>query len=246
MANNDILENMIKNFESSLSARLSSIEEKIDSLSSCVINVTEMATRAMDRADRAYEKCDLLVETVNILSEKNLAYEKRIKTLEDDLDDQVNRGLRETLVFKNIEGNDYKWEDTAKKLCKVIHEYDPTVSEETAYGNIERAHRINIKSSPGKAKPKNKPIVAKFSSWKFVESIKSAFREKNRKSETKDGLIYVDQMQSKKLADRTSSALMYRKEQKLEHPEWKMFISYPAKLLVKKSGDRSCQLLKEF
>ena len=41
-------------------------------------------------------------------------------------------------------------------------------------------------------------------------------------------------MQSKELTARTNEAKRYRKELKPIHPEWKMFISHPAKLKTRK------------
>ena len=221
---------MFEEFKSSLlkrfDDRFDAIDKKIDFMLSSLNDVKCTADKALLLAEKGNTKSISNEESLRDLIEKNEACEKRITLLENELDDQVNRSMRDTLVFKNVPGSETAWENTAKVLSRLINECDPTVSEEQAFRSIERAHRVKrnpVNDNDNEEKRKGSAIItAKFASWKCSEQVKEMFR-KNKESD-----VIVEPLLSKKLFARTNEAKLFRKEERLKHPKWKMFVSYPA------------------
>ena len=94
------------------------------------------------------EKITNLEETLNIQDEiiiqhtRTLTkYEKRMSELEETIDDQINRNMRNNLVIKGIvEENNESWSSTKSLVCDVLSRHlqmDNTLTSNT----IERAHR---------------------------------------------------------------------------------------------------------
>lgn len=94
---------------------------------------------------------------------------KQVKKLEDKCEDQANRSMRNTLVFKGVNGNEPNWTKTTEVLAGVISavENDITLTEINSW--IDRAHRMQSNEN-NNTKPRN--IVAIMTSWKVCERIK--------------------------------------------------------------------------
>ena len=75
-----------------------------------------------------------------LLKIKEDHYERKIAVLEGVLDDQINRGMRTTLVFSGIEGDENNWDETAAKLSHNIHQMDPLLEQTEILNSIERGH----------------------------------------------------------------------------------------------------------
>lgn len=229
-------------FKTTILEQLDKFDAKIENLVMSLSEIKLRADAAFDIAESAKEKSEANDKEIKVLIERNLDYENRIKILEDDLDDQINRSMRETVVFKNIPGSESSWEETAKVLCRCINECDGNIPEGEAWDMIERAHRV-------KSKVEHKGpdiIVAKFIDWKSSELIKDIFTKRNTKMGKRGINITAEPLQSKKLLARSNAAKKFWKEQKLLNPNWKMFVAHPAKLLLKRPGENSYKVFREF
>ena len=151
-----------------------------------------------------------------------------MKKLRSELEDTRNRGLRKTPIFKNIpfqqqrhkESLDESKEILAKEIIKVLPQFQVSDIIE----KIERAHRS---------------IESEFSYWDLTEKIKSGFI-KSKSS------IYVSQMYSPALTKRRNNAMVARKELKRVDPSIQVFVKYPAKLMVRKAGEKECRVYGEY
>ena len=87
-----------------------------------------------------------------------------IKIIEDHLDDQIDRNMRETLIIHGIKGSETSWDATKKLLCSFLEELSEGVlNRNDIHYSIVRAHR------GGK---ENKAIYVKFNDHSMMDSIK--------------------------------------------------------------------------
>ena len=174
-----------------------------------------------------------------------LAKKNEIETLKDSveplqngnvkltksLDEQIDRNMRETLIFGGVNGVEKSWEDTKVNLAnlltkleekKVEHKADRYTYDDFYFG-IVRAHR----GAKGKYE---KQIYAKFSSQQMVDHIKTlAFVNKN---------IFINQMRSPMVNERLYNGRKHIKELKAanDSKNWKMFMNDRCQLMHKKDG----------
>ena len=144
-----------------------------------------------------------------------------MKRLRSESEDTRNRGLRKTLIFKNIpfqqqrykESRDEIEEILAKEVIKLLPEFQVN----DIIKKTERAHRS--KESEFSEIP---AIIGKFTDWDLMEKIKSGFI-KSKSS------IDVSQMYSPALTKRRNKAMIARKDLKRLYPSIQAFVKYPAK-----------------
>ena len=227
----------LQDFRKVILQRLDSIDSNIKDLTTKLNETKTIAIQAANLADNAITQTAL---NKTLIDESN----ERIRKLEIDLDDQINRNMRSTLIFNGIEGTETNWDETSKLLADKISSLADEVTG--IHDWIERAHRAKRRDKQVTTDNRPLPIIAKFCSWKQSEMIKTIIIDHKRNERDKTKHIYVEQMQSKELTARTNEAKKYRKELKSIHPEWKMFVSHPAKLMYKKPDKNKYDLLKAF
>ena len=110
-----------------------------------------------DLADRIDDLSRLLAdkdEELRLLADASSAHSKTMKALTEQLDDQINRNLRQTLIFKDVykSHTEKTWDDTCEVLADRIHKHCPELSTDFLISKIERAHR-------GKGKPGTEPAL---------------------------------------------------------------------------------------
>ena len=249
------ISDQIKDLKETILNRLEGLESKLSLMQHSLEQTTQIATKALNETHVLQTKVDeCVLEQKNDMERINeavelikIAHQKQITRLEEALDDQVNRGMRSTLVFKGIQGGETSWSDTTTLLAKTISEMDSTNTEEQIQEMIDRAHRIQPKNKQGDGK-KNYPrnIVAKFCTWKDAEKVKSIVINHTKQVREVQNRVYVEQLKSKKLTERANEAKLIRKELKQENPVWKLYVEYPAKLMVKKPGDKVYTVYQRF
>ena len=153
---------------------------------------------------------------------------EKIKELEDALDDQLNRSMRNNIVLKGVPEDDREdWEATKSKVTDILVKLSGD-SSASVRGEIDRAHRGGARI-PGK--PRH--IYANLSSSTRVDFYIKKNISENLQSRHYN--IHIDRQYTKKLTERRNNALKKRKEL-LEAGEIKKgHIVYPAKLMIKKS-----------
>ncbi len=144
------------------------------------------------------------------------------------MDNQINRSLRTTLIFKGIKEEPHEtWIQTEKTLCEVIaRQLNMDVGH--VVDMIERAHRGN--SSQTRQGPRH--IYVKFYSWKDSELIKENFAEQNRKHPKMN--LRAEQMFSSDLTKRRNTAMVERKKLINDKTISNGYVKFPATLIVKR------------
>ena len=181
----------------------------------------------------------------------------RIKTLEDEmrkvqdeLDDQVNRNLRNNLVIKNVPGDEKSWDETKKVVADLLAELDEHNGDGNKYqALIERAHRHG-KNEQSNANgdhhyaTKNRTIYARlYNSEDTKYFVKKArlLRVANKRY-----TISVEQQFTEKLKARRNDAMLERRKLLDDKTISSGFLDYPAKLMVKFTGDTKYKLHSTF
>ena len=236
------LSEQLANFKDVILKRLDAIDFKFNKIFESIQETKLMAIEAINTASEALQTSN---ENLTTMKKDNEELVKKINILESRIDDQANRSMRSTLVFRGIPGNEKSWDETSKKLASTIAVIDKSVTADQAMNWIERAHRApQSRNNPNNKKNANNNIIAKFNSWKESERVKRMIIEHNRRQEIKT--IFVEQLQTPQLMEGTNEAKLYWKDLKEKNPAWKLFISHPAKLMGKKPNESSYKVVKEF
>ena len=213
-----------------------------DLLMAEIKKVDSKAEAALNLAKANEEKAKHVEFEMDNLRNIIVRLEKKVSELDEQLDDQSNRSMRNTLVIKGIPQSDdnESWDKTSELLAKKLNEcWGGNSSEEEIAQGIERAHRVG-----GEKVGIGKPIIAKFKSWTFSEKVKKIMRDHLI---TNGGNIYVSQLVTKKVQERQYQARKYRKELFNNDPNQNIFIKYPAQVMGKRKGStEKYKLLKSF
>ena len=156
--------------------------------------------------------------------------DKKLEILDNLIDDQVNRSLRNTLVFRNIErkATEKTWNDCRHEIAEVIAKHCNMYRDDIV-SMIERAHR-GQKAQSNSDSSNISNIYVRFFSWRDSEYIKSSIINVNKRNKN---FINVSQMYSKKTTENFNKALTLRKTLKVSHPENEYVVRYPGKLFFK-------------
>ena len=174
-----------------------------------------------------------------------------IQRIDAVLDDQINRSCRSTLIVRNVkEEKNENWEMTTQILAKVVCKYcsymNKNVELDHVLYDIDRAHRTGEKKENGQPRP----ITVKLISWKASERLRSTIIKVNsgKTKLTADEKMYVEQKHSKRVTDRRNLAKQERKELKRldEYKDAKIYIAYPATMMIMKQNDKKYNKHKEF
>ena len=261
------LSKITENLESKLYILIKNLENKVDDQIVKIgefrnyvgLEVTEIKRKLESVADRMNEHENRINNNSSLIEKNHNETETRIERLEKQLhnlkneinkvennssnlsslvSDNINRSMRSTLIIKGLpEDQGETWENTTTKLINTLAEMDGNLNKDVISDDIERAHR-------GGKQNRNRPrlLFVKFHSWKKSELYRSIICKHSR--ENKDSTIIADQMYSQDVTKRRNEALKYRRELINNGDKRKMYIRFPAKLMVK--NDSKYSLLKEF
>ena len=209
-----------------------------------------MNSRFDEIADLLAKNYSELVSKINKNEERTLVNQERITNnqaqvtelqnqvseLQKQMDEQTDRSLRCTLIFKNIphEEDENSSESTAV-LTKAITNHCTDLSKSYVQDAIERCHR-------GTSNKPNSPahIFVKFIDWKKSQLISRAIIEKNKSN--KANALNFSQMYSKGTTARRNKALEHRAELLQLNNDSHIIISYPAKVLEKRRTRKPLRL----
>ena len=230
----DILKELTELIGDSVKYHIAQLEEKYDNKYNDL--ETKLRTQMANFSNQTSE--------IQELKKSTLELRKANEKLEEKLEEQTNRGLRNTLIFKNIEEEkDEKWKETTEKVVTAIKKASKnSVTFEDALDMIERSHRGNQKNKNKTAKDRRpRPVYALISDWRHAEQLREYFLKKPKSMN-----IFCEQMYGPRTTWRRNKALAKRKEMKANGEITSGFVSYPAKLMVKKRGNDSYTLEHDF
>lgn len=239
----------IDDFRSYVGTELTEIKKKLETI-----------TNRLDQHDEFIQKNSNQIELISTNTSTNTSLieniQNQLQDMEDELkklntksidlgnqiDNNINRSMRSTLIIKGLPEDKTKnetWKESTEKLVATITTIDKSLNKTTVANDIERAHR-------GGKSIEDKPrlLFVKFHSWKKSELYKSIIC--NHSLKNKNSTIYADQMYSREVTSRRNEALLYRR-QLIDNGELgKLFVKFPAKLMIKRENDTNYKLLKEF
>ena len=177
------------------------MDTKFDELSTRIEIIDRKAEAAESLAKQNQNSISNLTSGSTALQEKIAEQAKKIHELEENIEDQVNRNSRDTLVTRGIkkENQDKTWNNIShvlsSSLCGLFG-WNPN----QFLSNIERAHRGDYKNP-------NSPIYVKFISWKVSQAVLDSIIRANRSRQTN---ISVRQKYSDKVQKRMNRLLITR------------------------------------
>ena len=151
------------------------------------------------------------------------SYQKTPKVLANllsKMESKINKSQREKMTYHAI-----------LEVIDRAHRSSPIMTEDDNNGNVGNNGR-NGNNREGEAGPR--PIFVKFTTWKMAEYMKSVVitYNKNLISKGKSPSVFVDNMYSKHTNERRKTAYKELKSLRDSGLHVKMFIKYPATLMV--------------
>ena len=221
------LDELVKKIDG-ITTRVSANEEAIKEHNSKVhMNIDDIKTNKYEISE--------LKDTIKKLERDNETFSK-------SLDEQIDRNMRETLIFSGIGGSDKAWDDTKNILAdtltklekkKVTKAQDRYEFDDFFHG-IVRAHR------GGKGRKGENNIYTKYSSQELVDHIKTlSFVSRE---------IFINQMHSPMVNERIYKGRQLIKTLKVSDASksWKMYMNDRCQLMHKKPGEEKYTLYKQF
>ena len=209
---------------------ITEIRELKEEVKSSVVRCEGLVEK-VDELELKQEESNLRVATVeermDALEAENADLRGELKSMRVDLNDQIDRGLRDHLHIVGLPEltREKTWDDTIKRLTNWLHE-KLGKSREYYDDAIWRAHR----GPYDPARPGPRPIFAQMK-YRVAEEIKNELKFKNI-----GGVPAKDQF-CKDTQERQNKALVARKEWKRTHEGGMAYVSFPATLKTKMSND---------
>lgn len=208
-----------------LSTTVQNLATRVTAIEQVNLNTTDkIYTNTNDIANASFEIKNLADSMHRLQNE----YEK----LNMSLDNQIDRGMRETLIINGIPGKEKIWEETKNILANTLETIDDSkkFSQDDYKKNIVRAHRGGKDGTS---------IYVKFTTSEMVNHVKSL--------RFKRGGLYINQMRSPIINGRILKGRNLIKTLKnTEGPQWKMYINDNIQLMAKKPGDITYSVYKQF
>lgn len=224
----DNREELTKIIKEAIHHELSSMKQEISRLDSALETATGIANNAMKLTEQLKKDVTLLKEENAYLKTQLRANKiEQTKNLES-IEDNKNRQLRKTIIFKGIEekkSGGENWEDTTAVLAESMSESLGTTVD-AAKKMVERCHRA--RPNPNYKGTMPRPIFASFLDWRDSEATKEAFRR------SRNGVI-AEQKVGPLTTIRRNMALKERKRLLDDGTILHGYVAHPAVLMVKDS-----------
>ena len=150
--------------------KLLSLIKEIDKLAKAALGLANSNTKLITDNSEKISNQDFLIEQ---MSNQITNLTTNLKELKSELEDIKNRGLRKTLIFRNVSQTKNKdpWEETKLILPKVIKVIMPDAADDIIISKIERPHRAPQKDTNQYSNTGPLPIIAKLIDWNFSEKV---------------------------------------------------------------------------
>ena len=210
--------------------------------------IQDLTARVDGHSQKINELTTRVSNAENTINQKN----EVITHLQQELDDQINRNMRNNLVIRGIpEAPEGEREDTRSIVCaelaklwnndtfhnpyyKFNDDDELLAPHEQIEKLIDRAHRGGKRNTRG---PRN--IYVKFLSSQTVDQFMISIRS------TK--VPYrIERQYSKAVNERRNTAMIERKRLKDANEIQAGYLEYPAKLMVKAVGENKYKFFKDF
>ena len=230
-------------FKKAMVSFMQQVSEVIDKkFTSLDAQITEYISSLETRLETLESNNGKVNSEISELKAKLCEKDAAIQKLESNLNDLQNRQMRKMLVFcgfpEGAEGAD-TWNNCKDLIQNFVSNLNIDLSSDIIPN--ERAHRGRFRAG-NKSKPRN--VFVEFLRWgdadKILSSAQTAQKDAPYSFNGKKVMIFVDQMTTKRTQDARSTCMRVRKYLKVkEHPDWKMFVKFPAKLMFKSSSMKS-------
>lgn len=175
-----------------------------------------------NRVDDVVHRCATLESSAEARDVKLASAEEKIRLLERAMDEQVDRGLRNTISFFNIPITKEResWDETTAVLANFLGRLPDLPGDAADWlPRIERAHR-------GRS-----PVIhVVFESWRYTEMVRLQFRKKQ-------GDVFILDKFSVGTTERRTLATAKRRQLRETRPTAKIYTKYPATLMMKAAGE---------
>ena len=237
---------------------------ELKSMQTEIVKLQTELEKANQRADNAEKAAEQFKKDIKKIQEKNTSLDTKLTTTKkeliqciDTVEDNKNRQLRKTLVFRGIDEMTFPddpnkqrqetWEETAKVLADCMAK-KMNISTREAESMVERCHRS--KPNPRYNGTAPRPIFAAFCNWKDSELTKKTFRESNISGQMLGNnnrkQVIVENKYGPRTTVRRNMALQERKELKQAGRIVSAYVAFPARLMVKEGRDAKYRLMKDF
>lgn len=236
--------------EEILKSHLETLEKSItNNLGKIIAELQDKLEQTQDIAAKALKLAEDNSKQITHLSNENTNLKTRLRTLENEkiynieeqIESRTNRQLRKTLVFKGIpetqpgENNKKEtWEETEDIVAKQIAEICDDTTLQNARDMLERCHRAKENTNYQGHGPR--PIFCALFSWKESEYVKQQFRKNNL--DNPNSKVYCEQKYGPRTTVRRNQAMMLRKQLKMNNQITSGYVAFPARLMVKYTGNR--------
>ena len=231
------IEERFKKFDRDFAERF---ETRLTNFTKIVTKLSEDHNSVVDDVKAVSFKADKNEEHILRFEEEIAKRDEKIEDMLNEIDDLRNRGMRKTLIIKGfpegVEGKD-TWINGRSFLTSFFEKHYLNEIE------IDRVHRSAKKVNPASSQSSTsrkfpRPFFAELLTWQDCNEILQKADEIGKKTFTFNGQSYrviIEQLVSKKVYEEKQDALQVRKYFLSEHPEWKITVKYPAKLMIKKT-----------
>ena len=195
-------------YKNTIKQELSSLSAEIIHLQSELETTSGVANNSLKLAEQLKKECPHLKEDNTNLKAKLQNTINQQDDIYKIIEDNKNRQLRKTLIFKGLPEQKFvdeshpnpngtpkmrpeNWDDTTSILATAISKTMEDTTIEDARQMIERCHRGAV--SPRYKGTGPRPIFAAFTDWRDSEQVKALFRKINvRNNSDTASKVYVE------------------------------------------------------
>ena len=218
-------------------SEISVIQKEIQELKSTVSDLKKTANDQSDEIAKLQSENEALKSLPDDSSLRS-----SISKLEERVEDRTNRQLRKTLTITGIqEIENESWTDTKKLVAKTISG-NLNIKYDDAFDMLERVHRSAPTTNASKIGRRD--IFAAIYDWNDCEFLTRKFRNLNGKN--RNLKIHFNYKYGPLTTRRRNAALYQRRKLFNEKMIVQGYLSFPAKLLVKRSNDDDFEVYEDF
>ena len=252
-----IIDNRLTEFEEKVTLKVLALDNiligKCDEIDALKVQVNDLAAKNtsqeadLNQLRSEFEALKLNLNDIKAVSDDSEKLASliinNVKTVEAKIEERTNRQMRKTLVIKGIKELKHEsWEDTHNLVAETICSNIKHCSYDDAYDMFDRIHRGPPTKNASKVGKRD--IYAALNQWDDCEYLIDKFRKLNRKD--KNLQIYIDYKYGPLTTQRQNEALKTRREMLDNNDIVQGYISYPAKLFVKRSTNSEWEMFKDF